>query len=171
MSELLDTALPWLGNSLFFLTITVGVLGSIVPGVPGSILIWAAALVHGLVTGFDPLSGGYQLGLLLLLGISVGGQFALSVHGARRYGSTGWGVAGASVGLLLGFLIPIPIAGPIVGAFLGAAAAESFIAQRERDEAARAGLGAVLGAVLGLAAEFGVSLVMAGLCVAAFLFG
>lgn len=94
---------------------------------------------------------------------------------------------GAGVGLLVGTLaIPIPVVGSLLGAFLGALVFELTIGQKKRQEdpeaeptdasgrpipqAARAGLGAALGAVGGMMAEIGFALVMAVVVLGAFVF-
>ena len=170
MEQLFDTIVPLFGHSVLFLFLLIGVIGSLIPAVPGSTLVWAAALIHGLVTSFDPLTGGVQVALLVLWMLSVGGQFGLSAVGAKRYGSTGYGIGGATAGLLVGtFAIPVPVVGSLAGAFLGALGAEMYFAKKEGEKAAKAGIGAALGAVLGMVVEFGLSLVMFGVIVLAFL--
>ena len=42
-------------NILIYLIMAVGLVGMVVPIYPGVVIIWAAALVHGLVTGFATL--------------------------------------------------------------------------------------------------------------------
>jgi uncharacterized protein YqgC (DUF456 family) len=192
--------LPLLGHILLWLVALAGLAGSLFPAFPGATLIWGAAVVHGLVFGFEPLGAYTLISLTILMGVSIGGQYAVSAFGARRFGSSGWGIAGAAVGMLVGtFAIPIPLVGSLIGAFLGATGVEFVRAQRpssppvedaDGDEtpedvteeeaekpvtktafadtraaaagAARAGFGAALGAVVGLAVEFGTALVMIG---------
>ena len=100
---------------------------------------------------------------------------AVTAAGAKKYGASKWGIVGAMVGMFLGLFIPIPVVGPFLGAFAGAGALE-FYRLRKGDsetagaEAARAGLGATLGAVMGLLAEFGATMLMGVVAVAAFVF-
>ena len=175
--------LPWIAHILLALTTLVGVIGSFVPALPGAMIIWIGVLLHGLVTGWSPLGMQVQLivaGLALAAGA---GQFFISAAGAKRFGSSNWGVFGAGLGLLVGtFAIPIPVVGSLVGAFLGALVFELGIGQKKRREqeevdaegrpipqAARAGLGAALGAVGGMMAEVGFALVMAVVVAGAFI--
>ena len=76
---------------------------------------------------------------------------AASALGAKRFGATRWGIAGAAIGLLVGlFAGPIGlVVGPLVGAILG-----EVIMGRTGAEAARAGFGAFLGLVGGTLAKF-----------------
>ena len=188
-------AIPITAHVLLLLCTLGGLVGSFFPAFPGAVLIWAGALLHGLATGWEPLGLYSQLALLVLMGLAVAGQLAISAAGAKRFGSSGWGVLGAGIGMLLGtFFIPVPVAGSLLGAFLGALALEFWVAQpraaksaeaaptgdapteprdgraAEAGQAARAGLGAALGAVLGMMAEIGVAFVMVGVIVTGLLF-
>jgi len=184
-----SAALPITANVLLVLCTLGGLVGSFFPAFPGAVLIWSGALLHGLITGWDPLGLYSQLTLAGLMGLAAAGQLAISAAGAKRFGSSGWGVLGAGIGMLVGtFAIPIPVVGSLLGAFLGALACELGIAQRraarkraetapadqpskgqaakqagkDMGEAARAGLGAAVGAVLGMMAEIGIAFVMVG---------
>lgn len=188
--------LPALGHLLLWVMALAGVLGSLFPAFPGATLIWGAAVAHGVVYGFDPL-GGWTLGILTLLtGVSIGGQYVVGALGARRFGASGWGVAAAGVGMLVGtFALPIPVVGSLVGAFVGAVLVEFPRLRREVEAsdgmahrsasdtgdsvegversatagAARAGMGAVLGAILGMVVEFGTALLMVGVLFVGFI--
>ena len=173
---------PWLAHILLFVSVLGGVIGSFVPALPGALFIWAGALLHGLMTGWSPLGPRAQLIIAALALCAAGGQLAISAAGAKRFGSSNWGVLGAGIGLLVGtFVIPIPVVGSLAGAFLGALLFELAIGQKRQDspeeetpgkpipKAARAGLGAALGAVGGMMAEVGFALVMAVVVVGAFI--
>ncbi len=173
---------------LLVVTTVGGLIGSFIPAFPGAILIWGGAVVHGLATGWEPLGLVPQLSLAALCALAIGGQLAISAAGAKRFGSTNWGVLGAGVGMLVGtFVIPIPVVGSLLGAFAGALGFELLRQRRalkkeppppdaparnreELGRASKAGLGAALGAVAGMMAEIGLSFVMAGVVLAAVLF-
>ncbi|MDP6932019.1 MAG: DUF456 domain-containing protein, partial [Myxococcota bacterium] len=95
--------------------------------------------------------------------------YAVSAMGAKKFGASKFGIVGAAVGAIAGLFIPIPLVGPLLGAFSGALVGEAWLNKRPREEAARAGMGAALGAVLGLMSEFGMGLVMATVIVSAFI--
>lgn len=178
---------PWMAHILLVVFTLGGLIGSFVPALPGAMFIWIGAILHGLMTGWSPLGLKPQL-IIAGLALAAGaGQFLISAAGAKRFGSSNWGVFGAGVGLLVGTLaIPIPVVGSLLGAFLGALVFELTIGQKKRQEdpeaeptdasgrpipqAARAGLGAALGAVGGMMAEIGFALVMAVVVLGAFVF-
>lgn len=141
----------------------VGLVGSVVPGLPGTPLILAAAIGHRLIRGDAGVSG-WVLGVMALItAASVGLDFLASSMGAKRMGATWRGMVGAALGALLG-LLWIPV-GLVAGPLLGAMALE-MLGGREWREAGRAGLGAVLGLVAGALGKVACGLGMIGLFVA-----
>lgn len=141
------------------LVMGVGVLGTVLPVIPGAGLIFLAAVGHRLVFGVN----GAPIWLLCLLGflavLSVAVDFGSSVLGAKRFGATRWGIWGASLGGLAGlFMGRLAL---LLGPFLGAAASEA-IGGRDWKNAARAGAGAALGLVAGTVAKLLCAVVMMG---------
>jgi uncharacterized protein YqgC (DUF456 family) len=168
-------SVPWLAGIGLLLAFLVSCVGSLIPALPGALFFWIACMLHGLITGFDPLGVVAQLLIFGLWAGAQGAQFAVTAAGAKKYGASNWGIGGAMIGMFFGLFLPIPIAGPFLGAFLGAGALEFYRLQRQESEqagaeAARAGFGATLGAVMGLLAEFGATLLMGVVVVAAFVF-
>lgn len=171
MESFLATWSPWFAHALLALTCAFGLIGSAIPAVPGTIVIFGGAVLHGLLTGWDPLGPWTQAFLLLSVVGAQALQFAVSAAGAKKYGASKWGVGGAMLGMILGIFIPIPVLGPFLGAFAGALLAEWAVMEKDQKEAARAGLGALLGAVGGLMAELGVGILMVSWILARVVFG
>jgi uncharacterized protein YqgC (DUF456 family) len=112
--------------------------------------------------------GWWTLGVLLVF--TVIGSLADNVatlFGARKAGASGWGVAGAAIGMLVG--LPFGLPGIIAGPALGAFAAELF---RNPDlrRAGMAGLGGLFGFVLGIVARSFFGLLIVGIAALAYLF-
>lgn len=138
----------------------VGVVGSVVPGIPGSGLIVAAILVWGFVQGFSAVSWALTVAILVLL-LSVGIDFLATYWGAKQAGASKWGQIGAIIGLVLGIvgLLPaLPVGGPLLGIlfgpFAGAFVGEFFYRHQLELEprlklALKASLGIVIGSVVG----------------------
>lgn len=134
----------WLALTL--VVMGVGIIGCVMPAVPGTPLIFAAAVIHRLIVG----PTGAQWWVLCLLGLltvlSIVAEYAASFYGAKTLGATRSGMIGAVVGGLVGlFFGPIGI---LLGPFLGAFTFE-FVGGREWRESAKAGAGATLGLVVG----------------------
>jgi len=160
MLSSLGETLPIIANAILVLMLLGGIVGSALPAVPGASLIWLGVVLHGVMTGWEPLGLGIQITTAVLTLLSLGCQFLVTALGAKRTGATLWGVTGAIFGLMLGFFIPIPVLGPLAGAFAGALLAEHLATGKEGEEVLRAGAGAVVGALLGTVAEIVIALVM-----------
>lgn len=99
----------------------VGVIGAVVPGIPGPSLILVAILVWCVATQFAiPL---LPLGLIFVaLILSALVEWLASYWGAKQVGASQWGQLGMFAGMALGFfgLLPaLPLGGPIAGVLLG----------------------------------------------------
>lgn len=85
-----------------------------------------------------------------------------SLVGARSFGASWWGLAGAFLGLLAG--IPLGILGIVLGPILGAILLE-FLAEPDLRRAGRVGFGTMVGFVLGTALKYALAFVLLGLAV------
>lgn len=110
---------------LVALAMAVGVAGTLIPIVPGLVLVWGAALVFGLSEGFGTGGAIAMVILTLLLIASVVLSFVIPQQKAAGSGASIWGQGGAVVGAVVGFFA-IPVVGAIAGAPLGALAFEWF---------------------------------------------
>jgi uncharacterized protein len=146
--------------------VLVGVVGTIMPALPGPILVFAGLLVAAWADGFSRV-GIFTLTLLGILTIAAYVvDVMLTAMGVQRLGATRYAMAGAALGMLVGLFFGLP--GLVVGPFAGALAAE-YIAMRDLRGATRAGLGAWLGLLVGTAAKLGIVFAMLGIFVAAYL--
>lgn len=136
----------------------VGLVLLIVPIFPGITVIWVAALLYGIVTGFDTL--GIVIMVLITLGMAAGisADNLLMGAGARRGGAS-WltiivaliaGIAGTVLFPPIGGLIAIPIAIFLI----------ELLRNREWRSAWRATRGVALGWGLSFLVRFGIGLVM-----------
>jgi len=139
----------------------IGLAGTILPTLPGNILIFAGALVYGIFTEFEEVT---LWVLAALAGISIGAQvldYVAGAYGAKRFGASKYGIWGAIIGGILGFII-LNIVGLIVGVFLGAILPEMLLGQNLR-EALRVGWGSLLGFLGGTLMKFVLGLVTIGI--------
>lgn len=144
----------------------VGLAGSVVPLLPGTTLMLAAALLQKwLLPATLPWTAVAWMGVFWLL--SVLADLAGTLLGTRWFGGGRWGMAGASGGALAGMFFSLPAL--LLGTMLGAIAAEKWLGRRTDGEALRAGAGAAVGFLLAAVARFGCALVMLALYVVAVL--
>jgi len=147
-------------DALVALLLLAGLVGSVVPALPGTILIFAGVLLHAVAHGFEPI-GPWRLalfGVLTLLAYAL--DYVAGALGEKRFGGSGWATTGAVVGALVGIFFGLP--GLVLGPLLGALGAE-YAYTRRMDTSARAALGTVVGLLVGAVAKIGLGLAMIAL--------
>lgn len=155
------TIVLWLAAGVL---IVIGVVGLVLPVLPGAPLIFIGALLAAWAEDFQYL-GTWSLivlGVLTLIAIAV--DFVAGAFGARRFGASRRAVTGATLGAIVGLFFGIP--GVLVGPFIGAVVGELSI-RRNLAAAGKAGVGAALGLALGTAAKLAVAFAMVGVIVVA----
>jgi uncharacterized protein YqgC (DUF456 family) len=95
----------------------VGLLGSVLPGLPGVTLIFLSATVYAFLTDFDFVGVPVLLILFLFAAVAFVADFFATSYGAKRFGASNWGTVGGAVGGLVGTLIGLLFAG--VGSLFG----------------------------------------------------
>ena len=142
--------------------VVVGVLGTVLPVIPGALLVFIGLLLAAWADGFARV-GPVGLSIIGALGLaSWGADLAATVLGARRVGASPLALVLATVGGLVGLFLGL--AGLILGPFVGAVAGE-LIARRNLRQAGIVGLGTWLG----LAAAAVLKVILAFLMIATFL--
>jgi len=127
---------------LGLLLIIVGIIGCVVPGLPGPLSGWAGLLVTVLAKVIPDDWNFILLTLAAALVVSVLDYFIPAI-GTKKFGGSKYGTYGAMIGLLVGIFAPIPggiILGPFVGAFVG-----EYIKNNDAPQATKAAFGAFIG--------------------------
>jgi uncharacterized protein len=139
-----------------------GLVGSVVPLLPGTPLVFAGALVYAVATDFTPVGLG-RLVILAVLGIAGWAlEHVAGALGARRAGGGRAAVVGAILGALVGLAFA-PL-GLLLGPILGAIAGE-LVSGRDPAGSVRTGIGTALGVLGGVVAHFAFALAMVALFV------
>lgn len=143
---------------LIYLIMLVGLLGMVIPIYPGVVIIWAAALIHGLVTGFSTLEA-WVLILLTMLGIAGTLVDNLLMGGKARRAGAAWTSIGLALaaGLIATFFLP-PFGG-LIAAPLALYLAE-YLRIRNHQLAWRVTRQLLTGWGLAFLARFSIGLVM-----------
>ena len=158
------TVLLWtLGVAL----VIVGLIGIVMPAIPGHLLILAGLVLAAWAEGFDKVG----IPMLFVIGViavaSYGVDFAAAALGAKRLGASRRAIAGAALGTLFGLFFGLP--GLVLGPFVGAVAGELTM-DRDWKQAGKAGIAAWIGFAIGTAVKVGMAFAMIGIFVAALLF-
>ena len=135
-----------------------GLIGTVLPVVPGTTIILAAAIGHRIMTGPENGVGWWALGAMAVLTLlSYALDFLAGYYGAKYFGATRWGVAGAVlggiIGIFTGFVTLLVL--PIVGAIAG-----ELIAGKRLIHAGKAGWGTLLGNLAGIIGKLTIGLAM-----------
>lgn len=136
----------------------LGLIGTVIPILPGTTIILAAAIVHRVALGPDRSLGWSALvAMLLLTLLTYAIDAAAGYLGAKRFGATKWGLIGCAAGALAGLFFGLLglFVGPVIGAIAG-----ELIGGKKIVKAGRAGWGTFLGSLGGLIAKLFIGLIM-----------
>ena len=154
----MESVIVW---SLVWVVLIIGLVGTIVPGLPGTGLIFLGILGHAWYFGFEEIG----VTALVVLGVVALLSFVFDVlstaYGAKHFGSTKAGMFGAILGGLLGAIV-LNFPGLMLGIFLGAVASELVFAKKNMEQSLRAGTGSVIGFLGGTVLKFLLGIVMIG---------
>jgi uncharacterized protein len=143
----------------------LGLVGAIVPVIPGAALIWLGALVWALGENFQHVTVLTLIALGVLALLATLTEFWLTPLTQRRAGF-GWkNIVAAFVGGILGgiFLSELPIIGTLFGAAIGSVLGTMSVTLIERHsvrQALSAGSAYLIGCALSAIVEVGFSLLM-----------
>ena len=130
-----------------FLLSIVGIVGCIVPALPGVVLSYAG-LLCAYFTSYSSMSpAAIWLWLAITVAVSVADYF-LPAWMTRRFGGSRSGAIGATVGVFAGFFFFPPV-GIILGPFFGAVLGELLNDRRDAGKAFLVGIGSFLSFVVG----------------------
>lgn len=148
------------------LMIIVGIAGTVLPALPGVVLVFAGIALAAWIDGFTVISG-WTVGLLAVLTvIGVAVDYVAQLLSAQRAGATTLGIAGAAVGTVVGIFTGLVglLFMPLIGAAIG-----EFIAHRDLLRAGRVGAATWVGLLVGAVLKLAIVFTMAGIFVAALL--
>lgn len=147
----------------------IGLIGAILPLLPGAPLIWLGALLWAWADGFERVGWPTLLVLAVLAAMCWATDLAVTTVASRRAGA-GWkGVLGAIAGGLVGAFVMgglIPLVGAIVGTIAGATAgmfAVEYHGKRDRHAAVQSACAYVIGYLIAMAVQLAICALMLGI--------
>ncbi len=146
--------------AITIILMVVGLAGSVLPMLPGTPLILIGAFIYAWYTNFTVVTWGILIVLLALMLLSQLLEYLASMMGAKKFGASRWGIAGAFCGGFIGLFLG-GIVGIIVGPFLGALLFELFYGKTIK-ASLQIGFGTVVGFVGGAIGKFIIALTMIG---------
>jgi hypothetical protein len=146
--------------------IVVGLLGTILPALPGAVLVFAGIALAAWIDDFTRISG-WTVGILgVLTAVAWLTDYFAALVGAKKVGASRAAVVGAAIGTLLGVFTGL--VGLLFMPLAGAAAGELY-ARRDLVRAGQVGVATWIGLMVGIVAKVVIVFVMVGIFIAALL--
>jgi uncharacterized protein YqgC (DUF456 family) len=152
---------------LVVVLMAAGVVGTVLPVLPGAVLIFGGAVLGAWIDDWTRVSW-WTLGVLGVLAVlSIACDFVAASLGAKRLGASPLAVSGAAIGTLAGVFSGLwgLLFMPLVGAAIG-----EYIAMRNLQRAGRVGLATGVGLLIGVVVKLAFAFSMIGIFVAALVF-
>ncbi len=134
----------------------VGIIGCVLPILPGQVLAWASLLMLQLKND-PPFTAKFIIIWALITAGATIIDYVVPIWGTKKLGGSKYGIWGAGLGLLVGiFFAPLGlILGPFLGAFVG-----EMISGKDSNTAFKSGLGSFIGFLTGTLLKLIISFVM-----------
>jgi len=137
--------MEWLWIILGICLALLGILGSVLPIIPGPPIAYVGLLIQQLREG-DPFSTRFLLIWAGIVLVTLVIDFLIPLWATKRFGGTRYGLWGCTIGFIAAFWMgPLGmIIGPFIGAFVG-----ELIAGQSSHKSFRAALGSFVGFLMG----------------------
>lgn len=139
----------------------LGLVGILLPVMPGILLIWLSALAYAIVDGFDAVGVPAFVAISLIALVSGTADIWMSLLGARSGGASFRSMVLGAVGAIVGFFVLTPIL-PVIGSLFGGVIGYAlgvllgqYHKHRDWRIAARASLGGLAGWGIATAVQLG----------------
>ena len=125
----------------------VGIIGSIVPVLPGPLSSWLGLFIFSNIKVVEVNNSIIVLTLIIAITIFIL-DYVIPLYTSKKFGASKFGIIGASIGIIIGLFLP-PL-GIIFGAIIGAISGELFL-NKDFERSIKAAAGVVIGlAISGL---------------------
>lgn len=142
------------------LLIVVGLVGTVLPALPGTLFVLAGIVLGAWIDDFARVGGTTVVIVSVIAVLAWALDYAAGLLGARRVGASREALIGAALGTVAGLLMGLigVLFMPLVGAAIG-----EYIARRDERHALRVGAATWVGIILGLIAKVVLAFVMVGI--------
>ena len=150
------TALLWI---LVAVLMVVGIVGAILPAIPGVTLVFGGVVLAAWIDDFTRIPVWLVVLCAVLTIVAWVIDYVAAAAGAKTMGASRLAVAGAFAGTVVGIftglwgLLFMPLAGAAIG---------EFIARRDAIHASKVGVATWIGLVVGTAAKLAIAFAMIG---------
>ena len=147
--------------------IVLGLAGTVLPVLPGTLLVWAGIVLGAWIDDFARVSVTTVVVISVLGVVAWALDYAAGLLGAQKAGASKQALLGAAVGTVVGLFMGL--VGVLFMSLVGAAVGE-YVARKDEARAVKVGLATWVGIMLGLLAKVVLAFIMVGVFAAALLF-
>ncbi len=144
--------------------IVVGIAGTVLPALPGTLLVLAGIVLGAWIDDFARVGWGVLTAVIVLAVLAWVLDYVAGLLGAKKAGASRQAIIGAALGTVAGLFMGIVgvLFMPLVGAAIG-----EWLAQRDHGRALKVGVATWLGIMAGLVSKVVLAFMMVGLFVVA----
>ncbi len=133
--------------------IVLGLIGTVIPMIPGTLLMWVAVLIYVLVNGMASI-GWLVFIIITLIALATGtADLWMPLLGAKTVGASGRGLVYGTIGAVIGTFIA-PLIGTLIG-YAGGILLGQYQKSHDWQDALKASLGGLAGWGLATAVQLG----------------
>ena len=147
--------------------IVLGLAGTVLPVLPGTLLVWAGIVLGAWIDDFARVSVTTVVVISVLGVVAWALDYAAGLLGAKKAGASKQALLGAAVGTVVGLFMGLVgvLFMPLVGAAVG-----EYLARKDEARAVKVGLATWVSIMLGQLAKVVLAFIMVGVFAAALLF-
>jgi hypothetical protein len=153
--------LLWLLSAVL---IVLGLAGTVLPALPGTMLVLAGIVLGAWIDDFSRVGWGVLAGVGVLALLAWVLDYVAGLLGARQAGASRLALVGAALGTVAGLFMGLVgvLFMPLVGAAVG-----EYLARREHAHAVKVGVATWLGIMAGMVSKVVIAFMMIGVFIAA----
>jgi uncharacterized protein YqgC (DUF456 family) len=159
----LEITLLWV---LCVALIVLGLVGTVLPLLPGTVLVWGGIVLGAWIDDFARVGATSLVVVSVLALLAWALDYVAGLMGAQKVGASKQALLGAAVGTVVGLFMGLVgvLFMPLVGAAFG-----EYLARKDQNRAVKVGVATWVGIMVGLIAKVVLAFVMVGIFVAALL--
>ena len=146
--------------------IVLGLAGTVLPLLPGTLLVWGGIVLGAWIDDFTRVGTTTVVVVSVLAVLAWGLDYVAGLMGAQKAGASKQALLGAAVGTVVGLFMGLVgvLFMPLVGAAVG-----EYLARKDQTRAVKVGVATWVGIMVGLIAKVVLAFIMVGIFVAALL--
>lgn len=146
--------------------ILLGLAGTVLPVLPGTVLVWGGIVLGAWIDDFTRVGMTTVVAVSVLAVLAWGLDYVAGLMGAKKAGASKLALLGAAAGTMIGLFMGL--VGVLFMPLVGAAAGE-YLAQKNQTRAFQVGVATWVGIMVGVIAKVVLAFIMVGIFLAGLL--